>query len=70
MDKELFVAVTKLANAQMMGMGTFGNMMDGNASGYRWPIGGLHTALIVITWLSLIAFLIAGARWFWKKAGK
>ena len=57
----------------MMGMMGFGgrNMM-GNfkvnpvLSGYRTGFSGVHTVLAMTTWLSLIAFLLAGARWFWK----
>lgn len=62
----------------MMGpMMMFGNnMMGGGVSGYKWPLAAgtkfvsLHAIFVVITWVSFIAFLLAGARWFWKRAGK
>lgn len=60
----------------MTGMGGLGKMMGTKALGHQWPLAGssrlgsLHSFLIVTTWIAFIAFLIAGTRWFWKKAGK
>lgn len=74
---QMHIAMGKRAQSSdsisMKGMedGT-GNMMGR----YRWPLaastkyGRLHSVIAVVTWLSLITFLLAGARWFWKKAGQ
>lgn len=32
--------------------------------------GGVHYGLGLITWVILIAFLVAATRYLWKKAGK
>lgn len=58
----------------MMGMGGFGSSMSTKV-GYKWPLMsgefiGLYSVLGVITWIAIIMFLIAGARWFWRKGGK
>jgi len=61
----------------MMGYGGYGMMNSGTRMGnYSWPLagnsqfGGVHAFLMIITWLTFIAFLLAGTRWFWKKASK
>lgn len=59
-----------------MGMSGFGNMMGTKPLSNKWSLmrssqlGGLHDFFAVITWISFIAFLIAGTHWFWKKASK
>lgn len=50
---------------KMMKGGYFGH----SGWGGSW-LGGFHLILGLITWLALIAFLVAATRYFWKKAGK
>lgn len=38
--------------------------------GYKSSLSGVYAILTVVTWSSLIAFLLAGARWLWKKAAE
>lgn len=58
------------------GVGSSGNMMGTNVLRHRWPLAnntqlsGSHSILVITTWIAFIAFLTAGARWFWKKAGR
>ena len=60
----------------MMGIGGFGSMMGIKTLGHQWSLMksswfiGLHCVLAVITWIAFIVFLIAGTRWFLKKARK
>jgi hypothetical protein len=64
----------------MMGggmMSGFGNgFLTGNPSvmpmyaGYNSGLFGLNQALSILVSVSLITFLIAGARWFWRKGNK
>lgn len=61
----------------MTGYGGQGMMETGSRAGnFSWPLagkaqlGGVHAFLMVATWLSFIAFLLAGTRWFWKRATK
>ena len=58
---------------EMMGRGGMGMMGQGLVSA-GWPavggFAGLYSIATTITWISFIALLISGARWFWKRAGK
>lgn len=61
----------------MMGTGAFGNMMTspwGTPVGLGWQTSWLGSSLYPlvgsITWIALIAFLVAATRWFWRKGGK
>ncbi len=76
MGKRYFGCDTAGFVGDMMRMNGFGGMMGTKSLGNKWPmtgssqLGSLHGFLAVITWISFIAFLLAGTRWFWKKANK
>lgn len=65
------------------GMGMMGGMMNGFGTqagsgtglmpmyaGYSGGLFGLNQAMSILVSISLIVFLLAGARWFWRKGGK
>ena len=65
------------SGAKGMGYGGYDMMGAGARSGnYSWPLAGntqfsgVHAFLMIITWLTFIAFLLTGTRWFWKRANK
>lgn len=68
-------SVKSLGMMPVVGMMSGWSMMDSSSggplvSGLRTKFWGAHYVLAIITWIAFTAFLIAGARWFWKKAGK
>ena len=51
----------------MMGMMGYGWGVDQNIGGGFW---GVHYGLGVVTWIVVIAFLVAATRYLWKKGGR
>ena len=45
-------------------------MMGFNGWGMMGGSGGAFSLFGLLTWLAILAFLVAGARYFWKKADK
>jgi len=81
--RQMHIAMGKQSQNQgsfgmMPMMGTSGQM--GASSKIGWnstgllasnsQFSGIHPVLMIITWLSFITFLLAGARWFFIKANK
>ena len=50
-------------SGRFMGKGMIGD-------GYGYSVGGVHIILSVVTWIIVLAVLIALARWLWLKGDK